>query len=154
MTALRVVGILAGCVLVALGTAYYFTYEPAPRIAIRWPEELAPERRQELERRFLLVNPATDRDRVEYDLLDTSPTNIEALVRERDVADTDRVSRERFTVPLDVPYGTSWMWVAHRIPVLRIPGVVAAVVVLSVAAVVAAIGGELRRRVRRRAVAP
>jgi hypothetical protein len=154
MTALRVMGILAGCVLLALGIAYYFTYEPAPRIAIRWPDRLAPERRQELERRFLLVNPATDRDRLEYDLLDTSPANIEALVREPDVADTDRVSRERFTVPLDVPYGTSWMWIAHRTPVLRIPGMIAAVVVLSVAAVLAAIGAELRRRVRRRAVGP
>ena len=75
-------------------------------------------------------------------------------MRERDVADTDRVSRERFTVPLDVPYGTSWMWVAHRTPVLRIPGVIAAVVALSVAAVIAAISGELRRRVRRKMVGP
>ena len=64
-------------------------------------------------------------------------------MREPDVADTDRVGRERFTLPLDVPYGTSWMWVAHRTPVLRIPGVTGAVVVLSVAAVVAAIAGEL-----------
>src|SRR5688572_8287689 len=154
MTALRVMGILAGCVLVALGTAYYFTYEPAPRIAIRWPERLAPERRQALERRFLLVNPAPDRDRVEYDLLDTSAANIEALVHERDVADTDRVSRERFTVPLDVPYGTSWMWVAHRTPVLRIPGVVGALVGVCVLALVAVIAGELRWRLRRRTFIP
>src|SRR5687767_1472261 len=116
MAALRVMGMFAGCVLLALGIAYYFTCEPAPRVALRWREGVASERRQELERRFLLVNPAPDRDRIEYDLLDTSRTNLEALVREPDVADTDRVSREGFTVPLDVPYGTSWMWLAHRTP--------------------------------------
>ena len=138
----------------ALGAAYYFTYEPAPRIAIRWPEGIDPSRREELERRFLLVNPEPERDRFEYDLLDTSRANIEALVREPDVADTDRVSRERFTVPLDIPYGTSWMWVAHRTPVLRIPGVVGALVGVCVLGLVAGIAGELRRRLRRRTLIP
>jgi hypothetical protein len=144
MTVLRVAGVIAACLLVSLGAAYYFTYEPAPRIAIRWPTEIKPERRQELERRFLVVNPATDRDRVEYDLLDTSRDNVEALVREPDVLDTDRVSRERFTLPLDVPYGTSWMWVAHRTPVLRIPGVVGAIAAVCAAAILAWLAGELR----------
>ena len=152
MTALRVVGLAAACVLVALGIAYDFTYEPAPRIAVRWPPGLDPARRQELERRFLLVNPALDRDRVEYDLLDTSRTNIEALVREPDVADTDRVGRENFGLPLDVPYGTSWMWVAHRTPVLRMPGVVSAIVAVCGIAVAGAVAVELRARLRRRAV--
>jgi hypothetical protein len=154
MTALRVVGVIAACILVALGAAYYFTYEPAPRIAIRWPEGIDPSRREELERRFLLVNPEPERDRFEYDLLDTSRANIEALVREPDVADTDRVSRERFTVPLDVPYGTSWMWVAHRTPVLRIPGVVGALVAVCVLVLVVGIAGELRWRLRRTTLIP
>ena len=137
----------------SLGAAYYFTYEPAPRIAIRWPTEIEPERRQELERRFLLVNPAVEGDRLEYDLLDTSRDNVEALVREPDVFDTDRVGREHFTLPLDVPYGTSWMWIAHRTPVLRIRGVVGAIVVLCAAAIAAWLVGELRR-FRRRTVRP
>jgi hypothetical protein len=154
MTALRVVGVIAVCMLTALGAAYYFTYEPAPRIAVRWRAGLDAARRQELERRFLLVNPAADRDRTEYDLLDTSRANVEALVREPDVADTDRVGRERFTVPLDVPYGTSWMWVAHRTPVLRIPGVVGTLVGVCVLALVAVIAGELRARLRRRTLIP
>jgi hypothetical protein len=145
---------MAACMLVALGTAYYFTYEPAPRIAVRWPPGIDAARRHQLERRFLLVNPAADRDRTEYDLLDTSRTNIEALVREPDVADTDRVGRERFTVPLDVPYGTSWMWVAHRTPVLRTPGVVGGLAGACVLALVAGIAGELRRRLRRRTLIP
>jgi hypothetical protein len=150
MAALRVMGMLAGCVLIALGITYYFTCEPAPRVAIRWREGATPERRQALERRFLLVNPAPDRDRIEYDLLDTSRTNLEALVREPDVADTDRVSREGFTVPLDVPYGTSWMWLAHRTPVLRLPGVIPATIVLCAAVLLGAAGLELRGLIRRR----
>ena len=154
MTALRVVGVIAACMLIALGAAYYFTYEPAPRIAVRWYPGIDATRRQALERRFLLVNPAAERDRTEYDLLDTSPANIEALVREPDVADTDRVSRERFTVPLDVPYGTSWMWAAHRTPVLRIAVVVGALVGVCVLALVAGIAGELRGRLRRRTLVP
>jgi hypothetical protein len=121
-------------------------------VAIRWREGLGSERRQELERRFLLVEPAADRDRLEYDLLDTSRANIEALVGEPDVADTDRVSREGFTVPLDVPYGTSWMWVAHRTAVLRVPGVIPATLALCAAMLVAAVAFELRGLIRRRRV--
>lgn len=154
MTALRVVGVIAACMLVSLGAAYYFTYEPAPRIAVRWPPGIDAGRRQQLERRFLIVKPATDRDRVEYDLLDTSRDNVEALVRDPDVADTDRVDRQRFTLPLDVPYGTSWMWVAHRTPVLRIPGVVSAILGVCVLALVVGIAGELRSRLRRRTLSP
>ena len=148
----RGLGIVAASILLALGSVYYFTHEPAPRIAIRWPAGIQPERRQALERRFLLVNPATDRDRVEYDLLDTSRDNIEGLVREPDVADTDRVSREGFTVPLDVPYGTRWMWLAHRVPVLRTPGVIPAIVALCAAVLAGAVAGELRGRIRSRAL--
>jgi len=153
MTVLRVAGVIAACILVSLGAAYYFTYEPAPRIAIRWPTEIEPERRLELERRFLLVNPAVEGDRVEYDLLDTSRSNVEALVREPDVFDTDRVSREHFVLPLDVPYGTSWMWIAHRTPMLRIRGVVGILVAVCAAAIAIWLGGELRR-FRRRTVRP
>ena len=145
----RAAGIVATCMLVALAVTYYFTYEPAPRIAIRWAADIQPARRQQLERRFLLVNPAADRDRIEYDLLDTSRSNIEALVREPDVADTDRVSRDGFTVPLDVPYGASWMWAANRIPVLRTRGVIPAVLILCVAAIAVALARELRGRIGR-----
>jgi hypothetical protein len=143
-------GAVAACVMLALGGAYYVTYEPAPRIAVRWPEGIDPARREALERQFLLVRPTLDRDRVEYDLLDTSRGNLEALVRERDVADTDRVSRERFTIPLDVPYGTSWMWVAHRTPVLRVRWVIPAVLSVCALLLVTAVALELRWRFRRR----
>lgn len=141
---------LAGCMLVALGTTCYLTYEPAPRIGVLWRAGVSPERRTELERRFLLVERRPEEDRFTYDLLDTSRSNLEALVLDADVADTDRVSRERFEVPFDIPYGTSWMWVAHRLRVLRMPGVVESIVLMCVTVVAAGVVSERRLRARRR----
>lgn len=141
---------VAACVLLALGAAYNLTYEPAPRIGILWRTGITPERRAALERRFLLVNPLPERDRLAYDLLDTSRLNIEALVHERDVADTDRVSRERFEVPFEAPYGASWMWVAHRTPVLRTPGVVPAIVLTCILVLAAGVASERSRIQTRR----
>jgi hypothetical protein len=134
----RAAAIAAAAVLVALGLAYYLTYEPAPEIRVQWRVGIEPQRRAELERRFLLVNPAPFEDRLSYDLLDTSRENVEALVKERDVADTDRVDRVNYAIPFDTPYGESWMWAAHRTPLLRVPGVVEALVITSVGVLVAA----------------
>ena len=136
----------AAVILLGLGLAYYFTYEPAPEIRIRWRDGLDPGRRAELERRFLLVNRAPFEDRLTYDLLDTSRRNVEALVRERDIADTDRVNRTNYTIPFYVPYGSSWLWVAHRTPVLRIPGIVNGLVLVCAAVLVVAAVGVMRRR--------
>jgi hypothetical protein len=132
-------GAIAGAaILFALGASYWLTYEPAPRVGIEWREGMTAERRAELERRFLLVNPGYEGDRLMYDLLDTSRDNLEALIFEPDVADTDRISRPRYEVPFDIPYGTSWMWVAHRTPVLRIRN--AATVIAAAAAVLLGAG--------------
>jgi hypothetical protein len=126
--------------LIVLGAAYYLTYEPAPQIRVRWRDDLEPERRETLERRFRLVNPSPFEDRLTYDLLDTSRRNIEAMMHERDLDDTDRVDQESYRIPFEVPYGGSWMWVAHRIPVLRAPGVVGGIVLTCVAVLAAAVG--------------
>ena len=109
----------SGIVLITFAVAYYLTYEPAPEIRILWRAGLEPERRAELEHRFLLVNSLPFEDRLTYDLLDTSRENVEALVHERDIQDSDRVDRVGFTIPPDIPYGSSWMWVAHRSPDTR-----------------------------------
>jgi len=140
--AMRIAATLGAAVLVALGSAYSLTYEPAPRVGIQWRSGISAGRRAALERRFLLVNPGLEGDRPMYDLLDTSRPNVEALVRERDVTDTDRVSRERFEIRFDVPYGTSWMWVAHRTPVLRIPGMVTAIAALCILVFVAGFAAD------------
>lgn len=138
----RLAASIAACALVALAGAYYLTYEPAPQVSVLWREGIGPERRAALERRFLLVNPIVDRDRLAYDLLDTSRGNLEALVKDPDVADTDRISQERFEVPFDIPYGSSWMWVAHRTPILRTPGVVPGIVATSVLLLAGGLVGE------------
>ena len=122
------------CRMCAAGTgrSVLFDVRTGPQVSVLWRAGIGPERRAVLERRFLLVNPIVDQDRLAYDLLDTSRGNLEALVTEPDVADTDRISQERFEVPFDIPYGDSWMWVAHRTPILRTPGVVRALVATSV----------------------
>lgn len=125
----RAAAVLAATVLVALGIAYYLTYEPAPEIRVRWRPGLPLERQAQLERQFMLVNRKPSEDRFTYDLLDTSRRNVEALVHERDIADTDRVDREGFTIPPDIPYGDSWMWIGYRVAVLRTTGVVEAIIV-------------------------
>lgn len=145
----RVAAAAAAGTLLAMAAAYYMTYEPAPQVSVLWREGIGPERRAALERRFLLVNAGVDADRLAYDLLDTSRSNLEALVNEPDAADTDRISRERFEVPFDIPYGEHWMWVAHRTPVLRTPGVVGGIVAASVLLLVGGLVAEGRWRRRR-----
>ena len=144
----RVAASIGALTLLALAAAYWLTYEPAPQIGITWRPGISEDRRAELERRFLLVNPGFENDRRLYDLLDTSRTNIEALIFEPDVADTDRISRPRYEIPFDTPYGQSWMWVAHRTPVLRIPGAVEVVLGAAIVLLVAGLLGEARRRRR------
>ncbi len=124
----RAAAALSGSVLMALGVAYYLTYEPAPEIRILWQEGVVPTRRAEIERMFLLVNPRPFEDRLKYDLLDTRATNLFAIVHHPDVRDTDNIDRQGFTIPPQIPYGSSWMWVGHRLPVLRTPGVVKTIV--------------------------
>ncbi len=114
---LSVIGV-AG--LAALGFAYWFTYEPAPSIRVRWRDDVTNQRQAALERKYLLVNGRAPSGRsIAYDLLDTRRENIKALVQDPEVRDTNDLDRHTFELPLDFAYGDSWMWVAHRTPVLR-----------------------------------
>jgi hypothetical protein len=142
----RAAASIGALMLLALAVTYWLTYEPAPQVGIEWRAGISEERRAALERRFLLVNPVRENDRLMYDLLDTSGENLRALVFEPDVADTDRVSRPRHELPFDVPYGQSWMWVAHRTPLLRIPGVVPAIAGAAVLLFAGGAAAEIRRR--------
>jgi hypothetical protein len=141
--------ILAALILGAMGVGYYLTVEPAPVVRIRWVETVSETRRAELERQFLLVRPRAESPRtIDYDLLDTSWDNVVAIVRHPEVDDTRGIRQQPYEIPFDAPYGESWMWVAHRMPGLRVPGVPRAIVTAS--GLVLA-GGVMRLFTRRRA---
>lgn len=129
----------------ALGSAYGLTYEPAPRVRVQWRDDLRPEERAQRERTYLLVNP---RDpipdgSIAYDLLDTSTSNIRALVGDPAVTNTGDIDENVFVVPFQTEYGESWMWIAHRIPGLRDPAI-RTTVILALFAM--AIGGLIAAR--------
>lgn len=106
--------------LAVLGIAYWLTYEPAPSIRVRWRDDVTSERQAVLERRYQLSNGRAPQGRsLAYDLLDTRQSNIKALVLDPAVADTHDIDRESYEIPFERAYGERWMWVAHRIPVLR-----------------------------------
>lgn len=117
----RWVAAIGSAGLGALGIAYGLTYEPAPRVRVQWREDLPSEQRGQRERTYLLVNP---RDpipggSIAYDLLDTSTSNIRALVGDPAVTNTGDIDENVFVVPFQTEYGESWMWIAHRTPGLR-----------------------------------
>lgn len=119
----------AAVVLLVLGVTYYMTVEPSPTVSIRWREGVPDAQRASLERSFLLVNPIAHEPRTfRYDLLDTSRMNLEAIVEEPAIEDTGSIDRRALAFPPDYPYGSDWMWLAHRVPVLRMPGVVPALI--------------------------
>jgi hypothetical protein len=139
--------IAAALIAIALGATYYLTVQPSPTVSIRWREQVTDAQRAALERRFLLVKPAADEPRTfRYDLLDVSRSNLEAIVGEPAIEDIGNIDRHSLAFPADYPYGTSWMWLAHRIPVLRMRGVVPALAGVCVVVVVLGIAGMLKGR--------
>jgi len=54
-----------------------------------------------------------------YDLLDTTHDNIDALLKDPAVVDTNDIDDEWARVRLGTAYGDEWMWVADRTPLLR-----------------------------------
>ena len=142
----------AAAVLAVIGSAYWYTVEPAPAIKVRWRDGLDAGRRAALERRFLLVDPIAAEGRtITYNALDTSADNLAAIVAEVNVEDTSEIDRERYVLPADVPYGTRWTWVGRRLPLLRTPGVIESIVALCCAVIVAAAALSWRRRRTERA---
>jgi hypothetical protein len=112
--------IIGGGGLAALLALYWFTREPAPAIRVRWRDDVTAPRQHELEAKYLLANGRSPQGRsIAYDLLDTSPSNVRALVLDPDVADTNDINRDTYEVPFDTAYGDRWMWAAHRVPGLR-----------------------------------
>jgi hypothetical protein len=127
--------------LATYACAYWFTYEPAPGVRVRWRDTVSLEQQASLERKYLLVDrvgPHPDASRsFGYALLDTRRSNIEALVKDPAVFDTNDIEDEEgeFFVRLGTAYSDRWMWVAHRTPLLRY-GAVRWVLILGLAGLV------------------
>lgn len=111
--------------LTTLAFTYWFTYEPAPGVRVQWRDDVSLEYQTFLESKYLLtdrVGPDPDARRsFGYALLDTSRSNIEALVKDPAVLDTNDIEDKagEFYVRLGTAYSDRWMWLAHRIPLLR-----------------------------------
>ena len=106
--------------LALLAFAYWFTYEPAPSVRVSWKPGTTLEQQTALERKYMLSNrraPMTGS--LAYDLLDTTHANIEALLKDPAVIDTNDIDDEWARVRLGTAYGDEWMWVADRTPLLR-----------------------------------
>lgn len=143
------VGGLAGLALLA--AAYWATLEPAPRIRVLWREGIAAGQQSALEARYLLRN---GRDRlpegsVAYDLLDTSRANIERLVEDPAVADTNDIDRNAYVVEPETDRGDEWTWVAYRVPVLRAAWPRLALILIFAIAAAAGLGRDSLRLGRR-----
>ena len=104
---------------------------PAAPINVRWAEDVTPELRADLERRYHLAEPRLSegdpRDRSwRYALQDLSEPNVAALVRDRHVEDTAGIDRAsaRVNPPPSEPFYAPWQR-ALGVASLRVaPGVI------------------------------
>src|SRR4051812_29684548 len=115
--------IVGGTGLFLFLAVYALTREHPPTIRVRWRDDVGIQRQEELARRYLLVEKrsqaADARQSFAYDLLDTRPANIEALVTDPEIADTNDVDRDHFRIRAAADQGAGWTWVAYRTPGLR-----------------------------------
>ena len=109
--------------LLVVAFAYWFTHEPAPGIRVTWRANVTPDEQRALERRYMLSNrraPHPEQPRsLAYDLLDTTEANIRALGSDPAVEDTNDIDDQWARVRLGTAYGDEWMWIAHRLPLVR-----------------------------------
>lgn len=106
--------------LALLAFAYWFTYEPAPGVRVSWKPGITLEQQVVLEQKYMLSNRrAPVSGSLAYDLLDTTRANIESLLKDPAVIDTNDIDDEWARVRLGTAYGDRWMWVADRTPLLR-----------------------------------
>lgn len=134
--------------LAALACAYWFTYEPAPGVRVSWRPGIALEQQEALERKYMLSNRrGFVAGSLAYDLLDTTHANIEALLKDPAVVDTNDIDDEWMRVRLGTDYGDEWMWIAHRTPLLRYDEVRWALIAMLAAMAVFGLRGLLRPRI-------
>ena len=132
---LRIVSVTAALLLTAMGIAYYFTVEPSAAVGILW-RPMTLDARRPHEQQYGLMNPRREGDRVRYDLVDLRPENVAAIVADPDALDTDGISRGDAALSIDYRYGPTWTWIAYRIPMLRIAGVIEGIIAAAAALLV------------------
>jgi hypothetical protein len=146
---------LAGAGVVGLTVLALAHLQPAPSIRVRWRDDVSAPRQTELERKYHLADPAATLPEaprsIAYRLLDTSRANIEALVNDPQVADTNDIDRAHFE-PIDYRgVGEQEIAVVRRTLRLR-DGRVQFVALLVFALIAAAgarrIGAERRKALR------
>jgi hypothetical protein len=89
------------------------TRSVAPSIHVRWASGVSEAERRRLEERFQLVNGEDlSGGSWSYDLLNSRPEAIQALVQHPAVADTHDLDRARFTTAAGTHPGkaTRWLW--------------------------------------------
>jgi hypothetical protein len=110
--------------LVAPLAMWILTFQPAPKVHVRWRPSLPESSRRSLERQFLLVNPTDIQHNTwAYDLLDTSTRNVRALVQHPDAEDTHDIDRHAFRVATTAAPRSATTWIANRMPGFRLPWV-------------------------------
>lgn len=148
----RFLGSIGSAGLAILALAYWLTYEPAPRIRVKWRDGTTISLQTLLEQRYLLLNrrePLAEGS-VAYDLLDTSTRNIKAMVDNPAIEDTNDIERHTYVVRFETDYGGEWMWVAYRTPGLRDGRVRGSLIAVLAVMALGGFGSGRIRRVRGR----
>ena len=123
VTALKELGIGCLCLAGLLALVREVTWEYAPSIHVQWKVGLPADERAALENRFQLVlDQQTGANDWAYDLLDTSPANIQALIEHPAVADTMDLDRDAYRPRGNAAVGDHTAWLIHRLPVSRYLG--------------------------------
>jgi hypothetical protein len=126
------------------------TREHAPIVNLRWAAQTDARERSMLRHRYELARCAPSDERTDTcELLDTSRSNIAAIVSDDRIEDTYHIVRAGLTVSPDADRATHVTWIAHRTPLTRVRGSVEGL--LLVAFALLASGPIARRRVRTRA---
>ncbi len=107
---LRVAAFIAASVLILVAAIALRASTPlpfAPRVRVRWNATLDADQRAALERQFrLFMGESHDHTTWEYDLVDSSPALVAALVAHPDVADTHYLDRSTGRIAPDAPAGS------------------------------------------------
>lgn len=95
---------LAGSAMLRVSTISPF----APRVHVRWADDISDAHRTTIERRLALVDGLRrDGATWEYDLTEPSPSAVRVLIAEPAVVDTHYIDRESGVVAADAPLGAT-----------------------------------------------